>query len=250
MRSQDHVVELAQRRVERLAVGRRLFREDVDRRTGQMFAGQYIAQRRDIHHGAARGVDQNRTRLHQRQLFCTHHVLGRRGFRHVQRHHVAHIEQIGQVSYLLGITQRQLVLDVVEKHLHAQAFGQDTQLGADMAVADNPQSLAARFERADGQFLPLATVCLGVGGRNAAQHQQQLAQHHFGYGSGIGERRVKHRNAAFGRRFQINLVSADTETTHRHQFFCGSENFFGQMRTRSDADEVSIADGCLKRFGV
>ncbi len=90
----------------------------------------------------------------------------------------------------------------------------------------------------------------GVGGRNAAQHQQQLAQHHFGHGSGIGEGGVEDRNTAFGRRFQINLVGADAEAAHRHQFFCGGEHLFGQMRTRSDADEVCIADGCLQRFGV
>ncbi|MNH32356.1 hypothetical protein D3C79_927930 [compost metagenome] len=123
-------------------------------------------------------------------------------------------------------------------------------MGADMAVANNPQLLAARFKRADGQLLPFATVRFGVGGRNAAQHQQQFAQHHFSHGSGIRERCVKHRDAAFGRRLQINLVSANTETANRHQLLCGSENFFGQICARSDTDEVSIANRCLKRFGV
>lgn len=79
--------------------------------------------------------------LHQRQLFRPHHVLGGRRFRHVQRHHVAHIEQIGQMAHLLRVAQRQLVLDIVEEHLHAQPFGQNAQLGANVAVADDAQLL-------------------------------------------------------------------------------------------------------------
>ncbi|MOA59541.1 hypothetical protein D3C78_1841900 [compost metagenome] len=79
--------------------------------------------------------------------------------------------------------------------------------------------------------MPHTAVCFGISGWNATQHQQQLAQHHFSDGSGIGKWRIKDWNTALSCSFQINLVGADTETTHSHQFFCGGENLFAQMRT-------------------
>ena len=104
MRGQDNVVELTERRVERIAVGRRLGREDVDRRARQVLARQRIAQRRDIHHGAARGVDQQRAGFHQRQLFRANHVLRGGVFRHVQAHHIAHVQQIRKMLDLSRVT--------------------------------------------------------------------------------------------------------------------------------------------------
>ena len=58
VRRQDHVVELAQRRGERIAVGGGLRWENVDGRPCQMLTLQRIAQRRDIDHRATRGVNQ------------------------------------------------------------------------------------------------------------------------------------------------------------------------------------------------
>ena len=58
VRRQDHVVEFAQRRGKRIAVGRWLRREDVDARARQVLTLQRIRQGRDIDNRTARGVDQ------------------------------------------------------------------------------------------------------------------------------------------------------------------------------------------------
>ncbi len=67
-----------------------------------------------------------------------------------------------------GITQRQLVFDIVEKDVHPQRFRQNAQLRADVAITDNAQFFTTRFERARCQFIPDPAVGLGVGFRNAA----------------------------------------------------------------------------------
>ncbi len=50
------------------------------------------------------------------------------------------------MAYLRGITQRQLVFNVVEENMHTQAFCQHAQLHSDMAVTDNTQFFATRFK--------------------------------------------------------------------------------------------------------
>ncbi len=142
---QDHVVEFAQRRVKRIAVGCRLRREHVDGRPRQMLTLQRVAQRRNIDHRTASGVDQQRARLHQRQLFRAHHVFGGGVFRHVQAHHVAHVQQVREMLHLRRVTQRQLAFNIVEVNVHPQRLRQDPQLGTDVAVADDTQFFTTGF---------------------------------------------------------------------------------------------------------
>ncbi|CCJ86052.1 hypothetical protein BN133_2429 [Cronobacter dublinensis 582] len=152
--------------------------------------------------------------------------------------------------YLRGVTERQLAFDIIEKDVHAQRFRQDAELGADMAVADNPQLFAACFIRACRQFVPDTAMRFGVCFRNTAQQQQQLADHQFSHRAGVRERRVKNRNAALRRRVQIHLVGADAEAADRHQFFRSGENLFSQMSTGSQADKMRIADGRFQLLAV
>jgi hypothetical protein len=93
-------------------------------------------------------------------------------------------------------------------------------------------------------------VRFGVGFRNAAQQQQQFANHQLGHGTGIGERRVKHRNTAFRGGVQINLVGTDAETADGNQFFRRGENLFSQMSTGTQANEMGITDRRFQLFGV
>ncbi|CNU09849.1 Uncharacterised protein [Salmonella enterica subsp. enterica serovar Bovismorbificans] len=172
MRRQDHVIEFAQRRGKRIAISGRFRREDVDSRPRQMFRRQRVAQSRDIHYRTARGVNQQRTRLHQGNLFCAHHVFGGGVFRYVQTDHIAHIQQFRQVLHLSCITERQFIFNIIEIDMHPQRFRQNAQLRSDMAVTDNAKLFTARFERSRRQFIPYAAVRFGVRFRHAAQQQQ------------------------------------------------------------------------------
>ena len=63
------------------------------RRAAQMLGLERSHQRVDIHHGAARRVDQLRARFHARQLRRADHAMRLRRFGHVQRHDVGRFEQ-------------------------------------------------------------------------------------------------------------------------------------------------------------
>ena len=144
--------------------------------------------------------------------------------------------------HLGGVTKRKFTFNIIEIDVHPQRFGQNAQLRADMAVADNTELFAARFKAADRQFVPHAAVRFGVRFRDAAQHQQQLANDQFGNGAGVRKRGVKDGDAAFCRRVQIDLVSTDAEAANGDQLFCGSENLFRQVSTGAQANEMGITD--------
>ena len=151
-------------------------------------------------------------------------------------------EQFIQCGQLHGITQGELVLDIVVEHLHADAFGNDGELGADMAIADDPQALATGFHRVVGTLVPLATVCLGILGRDTAQQQQNFAQYQLGNATGVGEGGIEYRNTTGFGGLQINLIGADAKTADRHQLLGGIQHFCGQVGTGADTDEVNITD--------
>ena len=242
VRGQDHILQPTQRALELFVIGLGLDREDVDGGAGNMAALDDVSQRIDIHHGTAGGVDEDGARFHHPQLLGTDHVLGGGGFRHVQADDVRHIEQLDHARHLNGVAQRELVLDIVVINLHADALGDDAKLGADVAVADDAELLAAGFHRAVGQLFPHAAMALGVFLGDTAQQQQDLAQYQFGDRTGVGEGCVEDRNAADLGRFQLDLVGADAEAADGDQLVGGVEHLLGDLGSGAQPDEMDIAD--------
>ena len=169
MGGQEGVVEFPQRGDELIVIGAGLHREHVDGGAAQMAAGQAGGQGVDVHYRAAGGIDEDAAPGHLCQLARADHVAGGPCFRYVQADHVGLGQQLLKIRQLAGIAQRQLADDIVELYLHAQALGDDTQLHADIAVADDAQALAANFIGVDRGFLPFAAMGSGVLGGDAAQ---------------------------------------------------------------------------------
>jgi hypothetical protein len=166
----------------------------------------------------------------------------------VQAQHVGGLQQFVQRSHLPRVAQRQLGLDVVEQHPHAQLFGQHADLRADVPVADDAQRLAAHLEGAGGALAPAAAVQQRVLLRDAAHQHHDLGQHQFGHAAGVGERRVEDGTAAPHRGLQVDLVGADAERTDGHQLGRGFQHRFGQLRARADAEEMRVGHGLRQRF--
>ncbi len=90
----------------------------------------------------------------------------------------------------------------------------------------------------------------GVSFRDTAQQQQQFANYQLRHGTGVGERRVKDRDTAFGGSVQVDLVGADAEAANSNQLFCRGNHVFSQVGTGSQANEVGITDGGFQLFRV
>ena len=160
----------------------------------------------------------------------------------VEADDVGHLEQLGHGAHAPGVAVGGAVGDVVEHHAHAEGLGHRGELGADVAVADDAQLLAADFVAVLGGLQPFAAMGLGVFLWNTTQEQDGLGQNQFGNAPGVGERRVEYGNPAPGGCLEIHLVGADTETAHGHQLVGGFKYFLCQLGARADTDEVRIGD--------
>ncbi len=243
---QDHVVHVAQRRNEILVVALGLGREHVDRRARQMPGSQRLGQGVDVHDGAARGIDQHRTRAHAAELGRADHHSRARGFRHVQGDDVGAFEQVVQARCRARVAEGELGFDVVEDHPHAERFGQHADLGADVAVADDAQHLVAHLVAARRRFAPAAAMALRILLRDAAHQQDRFGDHQFGHAAGIGIGRVEHRDAQRLGRIQIHLVGADAEAADADQALGFGQHFGVELGARADADEVGLGDASLQ----
>ncbi len=146
------------------------------------------------------------------------------------------------VADLLRVAHRQLGHHVVEVHLHAHRLGQHRQLGADRAVADDAELLAADLEGVGRRLDPAAAVAGGVLFRDAAQQQDGLGQHQLGHRAGVGIGGVEHGDAALAGGVQVDLVGADAEAADGDQLLGAVEHLGGQLGTRADANEVGVGD--------
>ena len=80
---------------------------DIKPRTGQLTAAQHAGQGIFIDHFSARGIHNDRIRLHQFQAACIHQMKRRRRMRTINRdnihprHHLIEALPIGRLDFLL-----------------------------------------------------------------------------------------------------------------------------------------------------
>ena len=138
----------------------------------------------------------------------------------------------------LGVAVAQLVDHVEIDHPHAHGFGERGQLGADIAVADDAERLAAHFHAVGGALVPAALMGVDRARENAAHQHDDFADRQLRHRAGVGEGRVEDRDAADARGGQRDLVGADAEAADRDQPVGGLEHFFPELGARADADHV------------
>ena len=222
-------------------------REDVDGGAAQVAAVEGFGEGVDIHHRTARGVDEVAAGFHLRDAFGVDEVLGGGGFGYMQADDVGVGEQGVERGHGAGVAQRQAAFDVVVEHVHAEQFGEDADLRADVAVADDAQGFAAGFVRAGGVFHPAAAMLGGVLFGDAAQQHDDFGQHQFGDAAGVGEGGVEDRDATSGGGGEVDLIGADAEAADGEQVRGFVEHGLGDAGARADADEVGFGNGGVER---
>ena len=257
MRGEDHVRQAAQHRGELLPAALGLLGEHVDGRAGDMPALDVPPQGFVVHHEAAGQVQEQAARLHRGELGVPEQPAVARPAVHVEGDGLHGLEQLVHRAAAARVAERQLVGDVVEAHRHAQVLREHGQLGADVAVADDPEPPAADLVAAGGGLVPHPLVQLGVLFRQPAGQRDDLREHQLDHAAGVGERRVEDRDPVPRRGGQIDLVDADTERAHRDQVRRRREGPLGEVRPRADAeqadagqrlDQLVLAQRALARF--
>ena len=162
MRGEDDVAESTKVGLERFALTLGLDREDVDRGTGDVARFDVLAQGDCVDGDAAREVEEERTRLHQLEFVVAEQAGVSRTSVDVQGHDIGDDEQRLKRRATGRVAEREFVIGVVEIDLEAEGFGDDRQLAADVAVADDAEAATADFVAAGGRFVPDAGVHVSI----------------------------------------------------------------------------------------
>ena len=87
-------------------------------------------------------VDEDGTVLHLVKLFAGHHSFGFRRLRNVQTDNVCRCEELAQAICWFNIAVTQLVCVIIVDHAHAHGLGQVRELGTNVSITNNAESLA------------------------------------------------------------------------------------------------------------
>ena len=172
---------------------------------------EVLLQSSQIGDETARKVNENRVLLHVGELVFAEESGVRLAAIHVQGHGIGLFQQFVEGVATVGIAQCQFLLNVVEHHAHAEGLGQYRQLGADVAVADDAEGLASHFMRTGSGLVPQAMLDVMRVCGNAAHQADDVADHQFHHGTGVGVGSVEHGDATLAGMCQIDLIGADAE---------------------------------------
>jgi hypothetical protein len=221
----DDVLE----RQQRMVVAGRLEGEGVEGRSAQGAALERGLQRPLVDQRCARRVDQERAGLHPGELRGTDQHACRVGHGGVQAHDVAlaqqrlerHEEGSGPRG-LLGVHE-----GVGHQDSRAEGLQPGGDLASDGAEPDEPHGLAPQLAALKGgeglsQLRHVAGRHVGpvqeLGGRSELAHQHQReGECQVRDGIGVAPRRVEHRNAEGGARFEIDVHRVAAARSHDAQ---------------------------------
>ena len=116
------------------------------------------------------------------------------------------------------VAQRQLGLDVVEDHVHAQRLGQHADLRADVAVADDAERLAAHLAGVVAALLTQPPRCSTAFFSGMPRSSMiDLGQHQLGHAARVGEGALNTGTPRSRAASEVDLVGADAEGADRQQ---------------------------------
>ena len=237
MRGEDHVVEPAQRRLERVTLLLRLDREDVESSTGDVPGQDPLAQRLGVDDHAAGSVDEHRAGLHLVELLRAEQPGVAGATVDVQRDDVGLGEQGVQRRHPARVAVGESVGGVVEDHAQPERLGDDRELRADVAVADDAEHPAADLVGALGGLVPQAVVHLLRLLRQSSRERDDLADDELDDAAGVGVGRVEGSDPVGCGRVEVDLVGADAEGPDREQIGV-LDDLRGQVGPGADAEQL------------
>ncbi len=243
MRGQDDVVETAQHRLERVALGLRLDGEDVERGAGDVARQQVVAERTVVDDHATGRVDEQRPRLHRRELGGAEEPGVAGSSVDVEAHDVGDLEQLRERPGTTRVAVRRPVRLVVEHDAHPERLGEVRQLRADVAVAHDAQGPATHLVTAARGLVPHAVVHPHRLLRQPPRERDDLADHELHHAARVGVRRVEDRDAPVGRSGEVDLVGADAEAADRLEVGRRRQDSRGHRGVGPDPEQADPGEG-------
>src|SRR5699024_5868970 len=242
VRGEDHVGDALEAVLEGVTRLLRLGGEDIDGRAGDVAGDEVVPQGLEVDDETPGEVEEEAARAHPGELLRAE-VAGIAGAAvDVQRDRLARLEELLEGAALPGIAQGELVLEVEEGDVHAEGLGDDGQLGADVAVADDAERAPPDLVRPLRRLVPDPAVQRGVLVGEVAGQADDLAEGELDDAAGVGEGGVEDDRPGLGGGIEVDLVRADAEGADDLELGSGLEHRAGHVRPGADADHVDALE--------
>ena len=233
----------------------RLVHHHVEAGAGDALGDERLVQGDLVHDRPPARVHQHRGRLHHGQLPLGDHVLGLGGQRHVQRHHVGHLEQL--VEQHEADSQRVLLVlgqphDVVVDDLDVEAVQPARDLLADVAEPDDAHRLALELVEAHlGEVAdpPPALHAVLVLPGQLLQRGQDQHDGVLGDRDRVGAAVVGDRHPGLAGGLQVERVVAGADELHELHLLGGGVEVVAE-RVAAEAHEVLGVAGGVQEAGA
>jgi len=240
------------RMVEQDIVLRRLFGEDVQRRTGDVAGIQRCFQIGFDHEAAAGTIDQPDLGLALRQSFGVDDAAGLVGQRRVQADEIGALQQGVEIDLLDAEVDRPLRREerIEGNHLHLQSLGAVGDDRADIAATDDAERLGIELDADEAGFLPFAFMGGAVGQRDVPRQGHHHGDGVLGRRDVVAERRVHHADAARGRGLDVDVVDADPGAADDFEILRGGDHVGRGLCRRAHGKAVEAGDDLQQLLGL
>ena len=238
MRCDNHGIEREQRRL-----GRGFFREDVERRSGDLARANGVGQRGLVDDATSCDVDDAQRGLGFREALGVDEADGLRGFCDVNRDEVALRHERVEVDeldrHLAGALGRHKRVVSDESHAERQRALRDEL--ADPSEADDAERLLGELDAFPLGALPAARLEGGVGLGHVAGLRQDQRHRVLGRRDHVRLRRVDDHDPVAGSCFDIDVVEADAGSADHDHAHAGRQHIRGDIGGRTDDQGVCAA---------
>ena len=232
-------------REERVVRGRRLDREDVQRRAAELAAVERAGERRLVDEAAAGAVDEASALLHERELPLADEVLRLIGEGHMERHEVRPAQHVVEGQQLDSEPRRRLGRDegVEADDLHLERERPLDHHRADVARADDPERLARELVAGrEALLLPLAGLHRRRGRRDLPREREHHRDRQLGHRDRASARRVHHHDAAPAGRREVDVVDPHARPPDDLQPLARLEDLRRDLGRAADREPVVLPD--------
>ena len=237
MRSENDLLEFLERGFEFFLIALGLARENVNGGGADTSRFESVGEGIIVHDEATAGVDENCAGLDLLKFAAADEVAIFGAAIDVESDEIGGFEKLGEGAAFAGVAEDEFHVDVIEINFHAEGFGENGELRADFAVADDAELFAANFVAALGGFIPLAAVKLLAFCDDAAGEEKNFAEDHFDDAARAAVGRVENGDAAFGAGVEVELVGADAECADGRKIGGVREERRGDFRFGADAED-------------
>lgn len=221
MRGQDKVLEGAEVvspcvevLVEVVAVRGGLAGVHVEGGTGKTARTHGVNQGGNVNDGSTAGVDEVGALLHLVELYLADHVLGLGELGDVDGDKVGNLEELLKGSELLGGSKSHQGHDIGVNDAHSHRLGENRELRSNVTVSHNSERLAADLPALGANLVPGTVVHLHGAIAELTGEDNDLTDYQFSDRTRVAEWRVEDADSMLRGVVQVDLVSANAETTN------------------------------------